>query len=263
MPPPARFARPPDRARTSPTARARAATRPERAMIRGILFDKDGTLLDFDATWRGFARDVLQALAPGDRALQLALGDAVGADLRTGRFRAGSPIVAGSTAEVAAIWAPMLPGWSAEALEDAANARAASVAFAGPMPAVADLPGYLDGLGARGLALGIATHDAEAGARAHMDALGALDRFGFIAGYDSGHGLKPGPGMVLAFCARAGLAPAQVAMVGDSLHDLHAGRAAGAGLVVGVLTGPADAAELAPHADVVIAHIGELPALLG
>ena len=95
-----------------------------------------------------------------------------------------------------------------------------------------------------------------------MTMLGALERFDFIAGYDSGHGLKPGPGMVLAFAAATGVAPQQVAMIGDSLHDLGAGRAAGAGLVVGVLTGPAEAHELAPHADHVIGSIAELPGLL-
>ena len=47
-------------------------------------------------------------------------------------------------------------------------------------------------------------------------------------------------------------------MVGDSLHDLDAGRAAGM-RTVAVLTGIAGAAALAPHADVVLNHIGELP----
>ena len=228
-------------------------------MIRGVLFDKDGTLLDFEATWRGFVREVLEDLAPGDARLQARLGAAAGFDTGTGRFLPGSALVAGSTAEVAAVWAPLLPGRSAASLEREANARAAAMLAAGPAAAVEDLPGFLDTLRARGVALGIATHDSEATARAHMAALGALDRFAFIAGYDSGHGLKPGPGMVRAFCRAAGLAPAAVAMVGDSLHDLGAGRSAGAGLVVGVLTGPATAEELAPHADVVLSSIADLP----
>lgn len=230
--------------------------------IRGVLFDKDGTLLDFEATWRGFAQEMLAELAPGDAGLQARLGDLIGLDPGTGRFRPGSPIVAGSTAEVAALLAPHLPGWEAAALEREANARAAEAMARGPAPAADDLPGLLEGLRGRGLALGIATHDAEASARAHMRALGAEAAFGFVAGYDSGHGLKPGPGMVEAFARAAGLACAEVAMVGDSLHDLHAGRAAGAGLVVGVLTGPAERAELDPHADLVLGSIAELPEAL-
>ncbi|MEM6441502.1 MAG: HAD-IA family hydrolase [Pseudomonadota bacterium] len=235
--------------------------------IRGILFDKDGTLLDFEATWRGFALDLLRELAPGDAALRAQLGEAAGVDAETGAFRPGSPIVAGATREVAEIWAALLPGRSADALEAEAERRALSAAAAPPAPATPDLPGLLDRLarpeGGAPRALGIATHDSGASAKAHMRLLGALDRFDFIAGYDSGHGLKPGPGLVQAFCAATGLRPEEVAMIGDSLHDLGAGRAAGCGAVIGVLSGPAPAETLAPHADAVLPHIGALPAWLG
>lgn len=47
-------------------------------------------------------------------------------------------------------------------------------------------------------------------------------------------------------------------MVGDSRHDLEAGRAAGM-RTVAVLTGIAKREELEPHADVVLADIGAIP----
>lgn len=230
------------------------------AGIRGIVFDKDGTLFDFNATWRGAVEAALDLLAPADLARRTAMARAAGYDPASGAFAAGSPVVAGSTADVAAIWSAHLPGRAQGDIETALNALAETASDLAP--AAADLPGLLDRFRAAGLALGVATHDSEAGARAHLRAVGALDRFDFIAGYDSGHGLKPGPGMIRAFCDRMDLDPAEVAMIGDSLHDLRAGRAAGAGLVVGVLTGPARAEELAPHADAVIASIEALPALL-
>jgi phosphoglycolate phosphatase len=52
-----------------------------------------------------------------------------------------------------------------------------------------------------------------------------------------------------------------VAMVGDSRHDLQAGRAAGM-RTVAVLTGIAKAADLADLADVILPDIGALPAWL-
>jgi phosphoglycolate phosphatase len=91
-----------------------------------------------------------------------------------------------------------------------------------------------------------------------LDGANVLESFDFIAGYDSGFGGKPAPGQLLAFCEQTGLAPSQCAMVGDSLHDLEAGRTAGM-TTVGVLTGPAPRDELAPHADVVLPSIAELP----
>ena len=51
-------------------------------------------------------------------------------------------------------------------------------------------------------------------------------------------------------------------MVGDSYHDLEMARAAGAGLAVGVLTGPAERGELETQADVVIADVRGLPSIL-
>ena len=88
------------------------------------------------------------------------------------------------------------------------------------------------------------------------------DAFDFIAGYNSGHGLKPGPGMLLAFAEATGIPPASVVMVGDSRHDLEVARNAGAALAVGVLTGPATRADLAPWADHILPSIEHLPALL-
>ncbi|TVQ52129.1 MAG: HAD family hydrolase [Rhodobacteraceae bacterium] len=233
-----------------------------RATIRAVLFDKDGTLFDFSATWRGAARRFLEMLAPGDPALQRRLGASVGFDADTGRFAPNSPLVAGAASEVAETLERLLPGRAAAALEAAANAAAEGIGLSTLTPATDDLPGLLDGLRARGLALGVATHDSEAAARAHLGAVGALDRFAFIAGYDSGHGLKPGPGMVLAFAEAVGVAPAEIVMVGDSAHDLGAARAAGA-VAVGVLTGPAAPEDLAPLADAVLASIADLPAFLG
>ena len=117
----------------------------------------------------------------------------------------------------------------------------------------------IDFMRARGLRLGLATNDGEGPARAHLAAHGVANLFDFVAGYDSGHGAKPAPGMLLAFAARFALAPARVAMVGDSRHDLMAGRAAGM-RTVAVLTGVAEAAELAPLADAVLIDIGGLAA---
>jgi len=233
-----------------------------RGDIQGILFDKDGTLFDFEASWAGVVRAIVCALTP-DTGRRAALAQAVGFDAATGRFQAGAAAVAGSVAEVAALWAGLLPGRAPAEIEALAN-RIAEDAVAGGqlVPAVADLAGFLGGLVAEGYVLGVATHDSEAAARAHLQAFGALQTMSFIAGYDSGFGLKPGPGMLLGFAETVALSPGQVVMVGDSVHDLGVAPAAGAAMGIGVLTGPARHADLAPHADHVIASIADLPALL-
>lgn len=226
--------------------------------IRGIVFDKDGTLFDYRATWADWCEGLLAELSAGDAALAERLARACGFDLAARDFVAGSLIVNGTAAEVLEAWAPHLPGWSLEALDARARAHVARL----QNRPVCDLEALFGTLRGRGLRLGLATNDYEAAAHHQLAQAGLGAFFDFVCGYDSGHGAKPGPGMISVFCREMDLAPENVAMVGDSTHDLAAGRAAGAGLVVGVLTGPAGRDELAALADVILQDISELPALL-
>lgn len=225
--------------------------------IAAVLFDKDGTLFDFRRTWAGWTAELLRDLAEGDESRAGHLGRVIGFDLATRDFAPESPVIAGTAGIVTDLLAPHLPGLGAAGLEARMNASAAHVPLAEAVP----LKPYLGGLRARGLRLGVATNDGEAPARAQLTRLEIAEAFHFIAGYDSGHGAKPEPGMLLAFARSQRLHPAQVVMVGDSCHDLAAGRAAGM-TTVGVLTGIAGSAELAPLADIVLPDIGHLPALL-
>ena len=231
--------------------------------ISGILFDKDGTLFDFQATWTRVIEATLDTLAP-DRETWNRLAQAGGYDQLGGRFLPGSPVVAGSTGQIAELWADILPDLGAAQIERVLDDTGLRV-LADPaalFPTTADLPGLLASLRANGYRLGVATHDSERSARVQLSAVGAVTAFDFIAGYDSGHGLKPGPGMLLAFAAATGVAPGSVIMVGDSRHDLEVGRNAGAAMTVGVLTGPATHDDLAPYADHILPSIEHLPALL-
>jgi len=230
------------------------------AAVTGILFDKDGTLFDFHATWSVWAEGLLRHLAGGDAGVAQSLADAIGfrlADPAAGvkaEFLPASVVIAGTPEVVAAALLPLLPGQDAVALVDMMNARAA---LAPQAPAVPLRP-LLQGLRGRGLRLGLATNDGEEPALAHLAAAGISDLFDFVAGYDSGHGAKPEPGQLLAFARAFGLDPGAVVMVGDSTHDLIAGRRAGM-RTLAVLTGLAGAHDLAPHADAVLPDIGAIP----
>jgi phosphoglycolate phosphatase len=229
--------------------------------IRAILFDKDGTLIDFAATWPPIYRELAEDLAGGDARLAEAMLIRGGLDRATGRFRAGSALAAGTTAEIADLWFPHLEAEPRRGL----IARIDRAFLEGGLRhsvALVDLPSLFGALKRRGLRLGVATNDmTEAAARAlaRLDAASALD---FVIGYDRVRNPKPAGDMVHAFCASCGIAPAEVAVVGDSVHDLAMARAAGAGVAIGVLSGTTERARLAPLADFILDSVADLPAWL-
>ncbi len=75
---------------------------------------------------------------------------------------------------------------------------------------------------------------------------------------------RPAPAMILEAMRRTGIAdPGGVMVVGDTILDLQAGSAAGAGWVVGVTSGAHDRARLlqAPHTHI-LQSVAEIPGLL-
>ena len=222
--------------------------------IRGVVFDKDGTLFDFSATWGGWTETLLGDLSRGDTYLAAQMGDAIGYDADAGAFADDSPVIAGTPGEIAEYLLPFLPGASPSSLVLQMNISAAEAPQAEAVP----LQPLLGRLRARGMKLGLATNDAELPTRAHLRSAGIGDLFDFVAGSDSGYGCKPQPGMLLAFAAAMRLKPAEVVMVGDSRHDLLAGRAAGM-LTVAVESGLGRGAELRKLADAILPDAGALP----
>lgn len=237
--------------------RATAVTGTGTAGLRGLLFDKDGTLFDFYATWGNWTRELIADLSRGEALRARRLAAVLRFDIASCLFDKSSPAIAGTLDDIVDTIRRALPEVSPEALRADLARRAALVT---PVEAVPLAP-LLDRLQGEGYTLGVVTNDSAAAARIQIGGAGVLDRFDFIAGYDSGFGGKPEPGMMHAFCRATRLRPAEVAMIGDSLHDLRPARAIGM-RTVAVLTGPAEAADLAAHADAVLPDIGALPAWL-
>lgn len=233
---------------------------PALSRVKGLLFDKDGTLFDFHASWSPINLRVALAAARGDETLAAWLLTSAGTDSRTGRSWPDSLIASGTAQELADFWVGQGLDWDRGELRDLLDAMFREGATA--MVPVTDLGGLFGSLRTGGYRLGIASSDSEQAIRDAADHFGLSPHLDLVVGYDSGHGRKPEPGMVQAFCRKVALPAYQIAVIGDSRHDMEMARAAGVALRIGVLTGPASRERIAPHADIVIDSIAELPALL-
>ena len=231
--------------------------------LKGLLFDKDGTLIDFFATWMpayclAAERIAAEAGMPGHVEALLLAG---GYDRERDHLEPDSLLAGGTNEELVAIWRSTLGHRAPDNIEYLVQETFAGYSQ-GDVTPTADLPPLFAELRAAGYLLGMATNDDTHAARWTATRLELDEHLAFVTGADAGHGGKPGPGMALAFCAATGLEPGEVAIIGDSAMDSGMARAAGLGAAIGVCTGAAPAAALAPHFDVVIASVADLPALL-
>lgn len=223
--------------------------------VRGVIFDKDGTLVDFHATWDSATGAGLRAAAPDAGSLRAA-AEAIGYDLETDTIRPDSIFIA-ETNDV--IFGALEPHVDLQVFGEA-SMRAAETSTV----AADGLPHLLHSLRGRGIGLAVATNDWAGIADDQLAVLGWTDLFDVVMGSDSGFGAKPDPGMVLEAARRLGVRPEEALMVGDTPHDLHAGRAAGmeTALVTGSGATSAVTAEVAALADMVVASLAHLEAEL-
>lgn len=228
------------------------------AEISGILIDKDGTLLDFEATWSPVLQRLALDATCGDPAAAQALLVDGGLDPRTGRYGADTVIGAGTVEDIAHLFYPSVYGFSLTAKVDLLDKalRRHGVANAVPVDGAYQA---LDELSGCGLVLGVATNDFTLAAK---EVLAALDMDGYLPhvfGADAVAEPKPAPDMVRAFAAAAGVSVEEVLVIGDNRLDLRMARAAGAGVAIGVTSGNSKASDLAPLADAVLDSIADLP----
>jgi phosphoglycolate phosphatase len=96
--------------------------------------------------------------------------------------------------------------------------------------AAAPFPGVMAGLAAlkaQGLPLGVITNKATAFVGPLLERTGLAPFLDVVVGGDLLPRPKPDPMPVVWACGRLGVSPADTLLVGDSVHDFKAGRAAG------------------------------------
>jgi phosphoglycolate phosphatase len=202
--------------------------------VDAVLFDKDGTLIEFDPLWGGWAVTLVQRLAEVADVSPERLAHAIGLELERAAHLPEGPLAVGTMRDLVTVLAHQIymrgASWGA-AREVVERERAAAEPALGERADIRPLPGAT-GLIARLSELdvpgAVVTSDDTPRARQHLRLAGMDGHLGVVVGADLvTDGGKPAPEGVLRACEELDVAPGRVAMVGDSDGDMRAARAAG------------------------------------
>ncbi len=231
-----------------------------------VIFDKDGTLLDFKKTWIGIIDELIQAIGrytPVNDELSQMLQKVFGIDIPTKQVDPFGPLAMATDQETNALLIGALY-FSGLRWDDATRIikRAGQEVFSGHireknLTAADGALQLLKSLQEKGIKCALATNDNIADATNDMRIIGALPYLDLVMGADGVQNAKPEPDMIHKICQDLGIAEAQSMMVGDAITDTLAGQNAGVMLSIGIAN-PMPAELMREHADVVVDSLLEL-----
>ncbi len=230
-----------------------------------VIFDKDGTLIDFVAMWGAWAEAcIARFCAAVSDELATPLYAVMGMHPVTKQIQSDGALAIAPEATTQRVIATLLQQYGVAA-EDALGL--VQRLWQAPDPTTSafpctDLPALFAWIRAQDCMIAVATADNRAPTQATLTSLGIDHMVAEIAcADDPGIAPKPAPDKILVICKALAVLPQQAIMVGDTPSDMLMGKAAGVMACIGVTTGVCQHDELAQYADVVLDHVGHLPTL--
>jgi phosphoglycolate phosphatase len=228
---------------------------------QAIIFDKDGTLIDFNAMWGNWTlhlADRLQASIELD--VRQALYECYGYDMAHRKILPDGKLTCTPMWRLRELMVEILASFGIPAAEASCAVAKAwhvpdPVTLAKPFT---DLQKLFLNIHKLGIKIAIATTDDSDPTCTMLEAFGVKDFVTTMVCADDGIPAKPAPDMVTTICQRMNVHPCDVMVVGDTVADLQMARSAGAGYVIGVLSGVGSLSNLTPLADILIDTIDTL-----
>jgi phosphoglycolate phosphatase len=235
---------------------------------RLVIFDKDGTLIDFAATWVPLIRKRITLLVKAlgrDGEMKTVLLRAWGIDPTSGRIDPRGPCPVSPRAEeiiigTLALYQQGYPWdearqWVTQAFDEA-DATTDRKQLLRPIPGIGRL---LSQLKQSGFSLALATNDERRDTEAMISDLGWDSLFDRVLCSGEASQPKPHPEMVLSICRDLSVLPREAIFIGDTVNDMKMGKRAGLALTIGVVEGGVTPREdLEKVADVVVDSIRDL-----
>ncbi len=193
-------------------------------MIKGIVFDKDGTLIDYESFWvpvaEGAVKELLDNEGFSDKRAEVL--DAIGA------YKGINGVLCyGTYGDIASAINSVI-GKDCYKGERVADIFSKSLNLAKVSPTCPNIKEVFSKLREKGLKLAVVTSDNLAITEFCLKEIGIIDFFDVIYADDGVHPSKPNPYYMQKFCADFSLEPNEVLMVGDTMTDMNFAKNSGA-----------------------------------
>jgi phosphoglycolate phosphatase-like HAD superfamily hydrolase len=228
---------------------------------QAIIFDKDGTLIDFDLMWGSWTLQLANRLQPSIGVdVSQALCDCYGYDIARRKVYPDGIITCTPMWRLRELMVEVVASLGMPVTEASCAVAKAwhvpdPVTLARPFT---DIQKLFTNIHRLGIPIAIATTDDRDPTQALLEAFHLKDLVTTMVCADDGIKTKPAPDMVTVICQRMDIHPRNVIVVGDTVADLQMARSAGVGYAIGVLSGVGSLAHLTPLADILIDTIDTL-----
>ena len=233
-----------------------------------VVFDKDGTLIDFHTLWGPRVKRAIDAICASlgwDQSLTNMLTTALGYDPQTAQVVSQGPLATAPISELEIVVATILfqHQMSWEHAKYLASEHFGPVMSALPQPTeikpLGDVHTAIARLKSSGVQVAIATSDDRAPTEAALRELNLTQTVDLIlCADDPGTPSKPDPQVLHYISQQLVVGIDRTVMVGDTVSDLEMARQAGVALTVGITGGADKTVELESHADVLLSSVGGL-----
>ena len=231
-----------------------------------VIFDKDGTLIDFRLTWLEIIANLLKTMGeyvPMTEPLRLRVQEALGISVDNGTIDGSGPLAMGTFSECDALLAYCLyrEGLSWDKAQEMVRSIGDEVFRSDARnrcirPVKGAVP-LLSRLKDKGIHTAIATNDKAADAGSDMIAIGAAYYIDIVVGADNVENSKPAPDMVRKICKHFQVEPSSAILIGDTVMDAMLGKNSGVMLTIG-LPGIVPKEVLRQHMDLVVDSLDDI-----
>jgi len=234
--------------------------------IKGVLFDKDGTLFAINEIWIDICNELIDEIINNfnlENTLKIDLLESIG--IKDNKIISNSVLASGTVTDMIKVIYLNITENNSQKIDssefmDYAFNKVISLSkdALNKFVILADLPGIMNKLSIMGFCIGIVTADLKESVIFLLKEKNLLNFFDYIGADDGKTEPKPNPAMLFEFCEICNIKPEEIAVIGDSKKDIEFAKRGGAGLAIGVLSGTSNFTDLKKNSDYVFDDITEV-----